>query len=248
MSTPPPNFIRPQDRLRRHGASELILTAFRKLKLRKRVRLSAQIMDVVDRLEKGGIWSLTMRQIMWEFFGVEVGAYSYGQCFVPGYFIRGVKVGRYVSIAGETRVYRENHPIDWLSTHPFFYDPGLGMVPDDGHAAPPLEIGHDAWLGYRTLILPGCKRIGIGAVVGAGAVVTKDVPDFAIVGGNPAKVIRYRFEPQVISAILASQWWEKPIDEVRNHLPAMRTPVGTNVATHPLLQTAAADMAKTVAG
>lgn len=241
MSTPMPEFIRPQDRLVRHSASQLILTGFRQLKLRKRVRLSAHLLGIVDRLEKGGIRSVTSRLIMWEFFGVEIGAYSYGQCFVPGYFTRGVKVGRYTSVAPETRVYRENHPMDWLSTHPFFYDPRLGMVPDDDHAPPALEIGHDSWIGYGTLILPGCKRIGIGAVVGARAVVTKDVPDFAIVAGNPAKLIRYRFEPQVISAILASQWWEKPIDEVKEHLLAMRCPVGTDVSQHPLMKTEATD-------
>ena len=56
----------------------------------------------------------------------------------------------------------------------------------------PLEVGSDVWLGTRAMILPGCKKIGTGAVIGAGSVVTKDVPDYAIVGGNPAKVIRMR--------------------------------------------------------
>lgn len=56
----------------------------------------------------------------------------------------------------------------------------------------PLEIVGDVWIGARVIVLPGCKRIGKGAIVGAGAVVTKDVPDYAIVGGNPAKIIKYR--------------------------------------------------------
>ena len=65
-----------------------------------------------------------------------------------------------------------------------------------GHqdAAPktPLEIDNDVWIGARVMILPGCKHIGTGVIIGAGAVVTKDIPDFAVVGGNPARVIRYR--------------------------------------------------------
>ena len=56
----------------------------------------------------------------------------------------------------------------------------------------PLDISSDVWIGARAIILPGCKRIGHGAIIGAGSVVTKDVPDYAIMGGNPAKVIKYR--------------------------------------------------------
>ena len=73
-----------------------------------------------------------------------------------------------------------------------FADPDkpIGSEPDEGPT--PLEIGSDVWIGARAIILPGCKRIGAHSIIGAGAVVTKDVPDYAIVGGNPAKVIRMR--------------------------------------------------------
>ena len=62
-----------------------------------------------------------------------------------------------------------------------------GDMPDS-----PLEIGHDVWIGARAIVLPGCTRIGAHSIIGAGAVVTHDVPDYAIVGGNPAKIIRMR--------------------------------------------------------
>ena len=71
-----------------------------------------------------------------------------------------------------------------------------------------LRIEHDVWLGRNAVILPGCRRIGIGAVIGAGAVVTRDVPDFAIVGGVPAKVLRYRYDEPTQAKVLASRWWE----------------------------------------
>ena len=73
-----------------------------------------------------------------------------------------------------------------------FADPNkpIGSEPDDPPTS--LEICGDVWIGARAIILPGCKRIGAHSIIGAGAVVTKDVPDYAIVGGNPAKVIRMR--------------------------------------------------------
>ena len=132
---------------------------------------------VIDRLEGGQFYSLTLRRILSECHGVEVGAYSYGECMIPGSWPPGVTVGRYVSVARDVQVFRRNHPLDRLSTHPFFYNRKLGWVKEDNIPSGRLEIGHDAWLGARAIITPTCSRIGIGAVVGAGAVVTKDVPD-----------------------------------------------------------------------
>jgi acetyltransferase-like isoleucine patch superfamily enzyme len=98
--------------------------------------------------------------------------------------------------------------------HPFFYNSNLGYVPQDNIPEGDLAIGHDSWIGECAIITSKCSRIGIGAVVGAGAVVTRDVPDFAIVAGNPAKLIRYRFERSEIERKLASRWWEKPPSEL----------------------------------
>jgi acetyltransferase-like isoleucine patch superfamily enzyme len=93
--------------------------------------------------------------------------------------------------------------------HPYFYNSSLGYVPSDNIPERHLSIEHDAWIGERAIITSKCSRIGVGSVVGAGAVVTKDVPDFAIVAGNPAKIIRYRFEKGEADRRLASRWWEK---------------------------------------
>jgi len=68
----------------------------------------------------------------------------------------------------------------------------IPMAKQGGEGKTPLEIKDDVWIGARVIVLPGCKRIGTGVIIGAGAVVTKDIPDYAIVGGNPAKIIRYR--------------------------------------------------------
>jgi carbonic anhydrase/acetyltransferase-like protein (isoleucine patch superfamily) len=99
-----------------------------------------------------------------------------------------------------------------------------------------LSIGHDCWIGYGAIVTPGCRRIGVGAIVAAGAVVTRDVADFAIVAGNPARELRRRFAPELCDRILASRWWEHSIAQVAAHLPAMLAPLTpANVSTHPLL-------------
>lgn len=166
------------------------------------------------KLEGGQLYSLTARRIMKARYGVEIGAYSYGPCFIPGQFPPGVTIGRYASLAVRISVHIRNHPIDRISTHPFFFNSKLGLIKKDTMEFGHLAIEHDAWIGEGVQILPRCKRIGIGAVVAAGAVVTKDVPDYAIVSGNPAQIVRYRFPKKVIDDLLASKWWEKPVSQL----------------------------------
>jgi acetyltransferase-like isoleucine patch superfamily enzyme len=187
------------------------------------------------RLEGGPFRSATARDLLRERRGVEVGAYSYGACFRPGALPPGVTVGRYVSMATQVAVFRRNHPSERLSMHPAFYNADVGPLEEDDLPSAPLEIGHDAWLAHQSVVLPGCARIGIGAVVGAGAVVTADVPDLAIVTGNPARVRRLRFPDGVCEAVLASRWWELPVERLLADLPAMRAPLDERWSAHPLL-------------
>lgn len=127
-----------------------------------------------------------------------------------------VKIGRYSSIGNNVKVVHLTHPIYGVSTHPAFYSThygGFSYVHED-KAVEALstdsgwhcEIGNDVWIGSHVLIRGGVK-IGDGAVVAMGSVVTKDVPPYAIVGGVPAKVIKYRFEEDKISFLLKLQWW-----------------------------------------
>jgi acetyltransferase-like isoleucine patch superfamily enzyme len=139
----------------------------------------------------------------------------------PGAWPRGVTVGRYVSVGSGVLVFVRNHPLDRLSLHPFFYNSVLGLVPEDNIPSGWLEVGHDAWLGSNAIVTYKCHRIGIGAVVGAGAVVTKDVPDFAIVAGNPARILRYRFPEVLRQSILETRWWERSIEECARSLDEM---------------------------
>jgi len=130
----------------------------------------------------------------------------------------GADVGRYCSIAPYSRLIGNEHPLDRISTHPFacrdYYSRWLGrkfgvearVPPFENTARGPLVVQDDAWIGNAAL-LRGGVTIGYGAVVAAGAVVVKDVPPFAIVGGSPAKIIKYRFDETTIARILEMAWW-----------------------------------------
>lgn len=138
---------------------------------------------------------------------IEVGLYSYG-CFdqwrMPGPLI----IGRYCSIANSVRSAPINHPFDALTTHPALYEARFGVVPRDIQYDDPQVIEDDVWIGHNAIILPSCRRVGRGSVIGAGAIVTRDVPRYSVVAGNPARVLRQRFDNDLIAAIENSRWWE----------------------------------------
>ncbi|QMW22068.1 CatB-related O-acetyltransferase [Sandaracinobacteroides saxicola] len=158
------------------------------------------------RLRRNEYESMPLRRWFARDFGVEVGLYSYG-CFDRWRVPARTRIGRWCSFAPTARVVDANHLLGALSTHPFLYDPAFGVA-TTSHIDPPwLVIEDDVWLGHNVTVTPGCKFIGRGAVIGAGAVVTQDVPAYSIVAGLPAKPLRMRFDPGVIAAIEASRWW-----------------------------------------
>ena len=108
--------------------------------------------------------------------------------------------------------------------HGFFFNPGLGVTDAERHYSP-LEIGSDVWLGHNSVISASVSRIGHGAVVGAGAVVFKDVPPYAVVVGNPGRVVRYRCGPEMIATLLAEQWWERDVADLRRDLHTFSQPL-----------------------
>lgn len=164
---------------------------------------------------------------------VEVGLYSYG-CFDPWRIPRRTRIGRYCSFAKTARILDANHPIAALTTHPYLYEAKFGVVAADLIDPPWLDIGDDVWISHNATITPGCKAIGRGAIIGAGAVVTHDVPAYAIMAGLPATVLRSRFDAETIAAIEASRWWELDkaglADLVRRDPDAAYRPAADNLA------------------
>lgn len=151
--------------------------------------------------------SAPLRAYFRDRFRIDVGLYSYG-CFDRWRMPGPIRIGRYCSLANTVRSAPINHPFDAMTTHPALYERKFGVVDEDIFYDDVLVIEDDVWIGHNVMILPGCKHVGRGAIIGAGAVVTKDVPAYAIVAGNPAKKLRDRFTPDLIAALEASRWWE----------------------------------------
>lgn len=134
-----------------------------------------------------------------------------------------VAIGAYCSISGRVEVLPGgNHRPEWVSTFPFRVANGLDGAYEDGQPASrgPVVIGNDVWIGRGAMVLSGV-RIGDGAVVGAAAVVTKDVRPYAIVVGSPAVEVRRRFADDVVDRLLATAWWSWPVQDVLDAVPLL---------------------------
>lgn len=151
--------------------------------------------------------SMALRQHFARHHEVEVGLHSYG-CFDRWRIPPRTRIGRYCSFAKSVRILNANHPIESLTTHPYLYEAKWGVIATDRIDPEWLVIEDDVWLGHNAIITPGCKHIGRGAIIGAGAVVTRNVPAYAIMAGLPAKMLRTRFDTATIARIEASRWWE----------------------------------------
>lgn len=131
-------------------------------------------------------------------------------------------IGKFCSIASEVHVGLGSHPLaPFVSTHPALYlrreSLGWDFADRDYRAEfGAVKIGNDVWIGVRAILRDGVT-IGDGAVIGAGAVVVSDVPPYAIVGGVPAKIIRYRFPPETVAFLLAFKWWDRGEDWLRQN-------------------------------
>jgi virginiamycin A acetyltransferase len=172
------------------------------------------IVKYIMKAEGGEFYSPTLRKIFLVQYGVSIGMYTHGGCFRPYAFDRDTTIGRYTSIAITAFAATLNHPLDHKSMHAFFFNPTLGFVRDNLPRSP-LTIGNDVWLGHNSIIMPSVTKVGDGAVVAAGAVVNKDVPPYAVVAGNPARIVRYRFDQETIEHLLTEKWWEKHIEDIR---------------------------------
>ncbi len=177
--------------------------------------------------------------------GCKVGRYTYGYEDLLKEYPMATSIGRYCSINPTARIWN-NHPMDYISTHPFldyplFYGWGayelrreyINRYGEHFHNAQyensPLRdnrevvIGNDVWIGANAILLPGV-RIGDGAVIAAGAVVTKDVAPYAVVGGVPAKIIKYRFTKEDSDLLQQVKWWEWSIEEIEDNIELFYQP------------------------
>ena len=153
----------------------------------------------------------------------DIGDYTYGFPEVYDWHDgTTLKIGKFCSLSKGVKIYLGGqHRVDWVSTFPFneFFDAAKHIK---GHPASKgdIIIENDVWIGGDVTILSGVT-LHNGCAVGAGSVVTKDVPPYAIVAGNPAKIIKYRFDEKTIADLLDIQWWDWPIDKIKQHVSSI---------------------------
>lgn len=143
--------------------------------------------------------------------------------------LRDADIGKFCSISWEVTIGAPTHPMENLSSHAFSYRRKFGLVNEDKQF--PQErthIGNDVWIGCHSVILAGVN-VGDGAVIGAGAVVTKDVPSYGIVVGVPAKVIRMRFSDEIYQELLDTCWWDWPDELLCENISLFERAVDTEV-------------------
>jgi acetyltransferase-like isoleucine patch superfamily enzyme len=155
----------------------------------------------------------------------QIGDYTYGSLSGSPHIVHygenvQLTIGKFCSIADNVKIFLGgNHRIDWVSTYPFnvIFEAGENIK---GHpqSAGDIVIGNDVWIGEAAMILSGIK-IGNGAVVAAGALVTKDIPAYCIAGGNPAKIIRQRFSDDIIAKLESIAWWNWDISKINDNIP-----------------------------
>ncbi|MDK4701209.1 DapH/DapD/GlmU-related protein [Rhizobium sp. CNPSo 4062] len=151
----------------------------------------------------------------------ELGDFSY---LGPRCIVGDATIGKFCAIAAEVRIGAPNHPMDRPSMHRFTYCPeyyAAGAVRDhaffDRRKEDRAVIGNDVWIGHGVIVLPGVK-VGDGAVLAAGAVITKDVQPYTVVGGIPAKFIRERFSRSIAERLTSIAWWDWPFETIMERL------------------------------
>lgn len=133
-------------------------------------------------------------------------------------------IGKFCSIASDVKFIMNggNHRTDWFTNYPFpvFGNGWERAMPDSWPNKGDTVIGNDVWIGYGAMLMPGVQ-VGDGAIIATGSVVTRNVEPYAIVGGNPAALIRKRFDDAVIQELLQIRWWDWDIQTITRHLPAI---------------------------
>lgn len=148
----------------------------------------------------------------------------------PNSNVLNTSIGKYCSISKNVNLGAPIHPIHFFSTSPIFYRQknGTGFSWIDGQtfddSSRDIIIGNDVWIGLNVSIMGGIT-ISDGAIIAAHSVVTKDVPPYAIYGGIPAKLIKYRFNTEIIANLLELEWWSFPKDRLRKYAPVFASKV-----------------------
>jgi acetyltransferase-like isoleucine patch superfamily enzyme/ubiquinone/menaquinone biosynthesis C-methylase UbiE/acyl carrier protein len=180
-----------------------------------RQRIRSLIQWLILKLEGGQLFTVTLRKLYAKHFDLLIGDYS-SMCFDVIRMQSRTSIGRYTSIYPTVIIQSADHPRNTISTHALFYHSAHNFT--DGYEIPRtrVQIGNDVFIGHNAMILYPTRVIGDGAVIAAGSIVIADVPPYAIVGGYPAQVLRYRFTKEKREELQQSRWWEASLEELES--------------------------------
>ncbi|HTM81127.1 DapH/DapD/GlmU-related protein [Asticcacaulis sp.] len=164
-------------------------------------------------------------------YGWSIGEYTYGTPRILEREWAKLRIGRFTSIGPEVMIILGDHDYRSATTYPFqalaktnHIDWSAVPTNSDNHRTKgDISIGSDVWVGARTIITSGVS-IGDGAIIAAGAIVTRDVPPYHIYGGNPARFIKHRHPPEIAAQLLRIAWWNWPIARIKAHMPLILSP------------------------
>ena len=155
---------------------------------------------------------------------VNIGKYSY---MGNNNSVMDTNIGNFCSIASYCAIGGGEHPVDWVSTSPYFYSDnssnGGNFSSIDFNSGETVNIGNDVWIGENCFIKSGVC-IGNGAIIGAHSVVTNDIPDYAIAVGSPAKIIKYRFDREIIEKLKEIKWWDLSESNLKKYAHLFNNP------------------------
>jgi acetyltransferase-like isoleucine patch superfamily enzyme len=149
---------------------------------------------------------------------IGLGSTISSNCYIHGHII----IGKYCQLAGNIGIFSSNHPTNYITT--FTSKAFLNGVLKKNSQNGSVNIGNDVWIGHGAIILKDVK-IGHGAIIAAGAIVTKDVPPYSIVGGNPARILKFRFSDEIINKLLEIQWWDYSADFIKINIDKFTKPI-----------------------
>jgi virginiamycin A acetyltransferase len=168
--------------------------------------------------------SISSETVLGSFIEIQKNSYIGGKSKIGSYtyigfncFITKTDIGRYVSIGNNVSIGQGEHDLDAISNSGHFYENNLY----DSLTKADCVIGNDVWIGVQSIILRGVK-IGNGAVIGANSTVTKDIPDFAVAVGSPARVIRYKFDQEKQEKVKQSKWWDFDLEEAKKIIQSIK--------------------------
>jgi len=156
----------------------------------------------------------------------------------PWSIIQNTQIGKFSNLAAALRIGPTDHPMDRASLHHFTYRRRMyGFREEDDRdffkkrVSRITSLGHDTWVGHGVIIMPEVT-VGTGAVIGAGAIVTKDIPPYTIAVGSPARVIKDRFSPEIAADLMRIAWWDWTYQKIDAHLEDFSLPISQFVSKH----------------